>query len=87
MATMELLISLSIGIGNPALATENPSLKIHSQEKSEISPHKLIYTNHTQQFEIAQHLARTQHDGCERIIRNGNRQSGFFADALVQVLK
>src|SRR5271157_767682 len=50
-------------------------------------PLPLVYRNLAQQPEIAQHAAGAQHHGCQRIVGDGNRQPGFFADALVQVLQ
>src|SRR5215813_5226781 len=47
----------------------------------------LLNRNLPQQFEIAQHLAGTEHHTAQRIVGNRNRQSSFFADALVQVFQ
>src|SRR5260221_11700762 len=48
---------------------------------------QLINANLPQQAKIAQHLARAEHDRCQRIIRDGYRQPCFLADPLVQVLE
>src|ERR1017187_2162002 len=46
----------------------------------------LIDRDLAQEFEIAQHPADTKHDGCERIVGNRDRQAGFLADALIEIL-
>src|ERR1035437_1583775 len=49
--------------------------------------HRLVYRHTAQQPEIAEHLARAEHDRRQRIIRDRNWQAGLFADALVEILK
>src|SRR5271165_310413 len=46
----------------------------------------LINRDLAQQLEVAQHLSRAQHHAAQRIIGNGNRQPGFLANALVEIL-
>src|SRR5579864_8228612 len=46
-----------------------------------------IDRDETQQPEIAQHLARSEHHRRQRIVGNRNRQTGLLADALVQILE
>src|SRR5271170_3093234 len=48
---------------------------------------KLIDANLPQQLEVAQHFPRAEHDGSQRIVRNGHRQAGFFANALIEILQ
>jgi hypothetical protein len=43
----------------------------------------LVDANLSQQTEITQHFARSQHNRCQRIIRNGYRQSGLLANPFV----
>src|SRR5580693_4846365 len=47
----------------------------------------LVDANLPQQLEIAQHFAGAQHHGRQRVIGDGNREAGFFADALVEILQ
>src|SRR5215467_9374375 len=46
-----------------------------------------VDANLTQQFEIAEHLAGTEHDRSQRIVGDRNGQTGLLADALVQILE
>src|SRR5271154_5951877 len=48
---------------------------------------KLIDANLPQQFEIAEHFPRSQHHRSQRIVGNGHRQPGLFANALVEILQ
>src|SRR5580692_11423811 len=47
----------------------------------------LVDADLAQQFEIAEHLARTEHDRCQWIVGDRNRQAGLFADALVEIFQ
>src|SRR6185503_8921573 len=47
----------------------------------------LLNRNLSQEFKVAEHFSRAQHHAGQWIVRNGNRQPGFFADSLVQVLQ
>src|SRR5512135_2349819 len=40
-----------------------------------------------QQFKVAEHLARAQHDAGQRIVRDRHGQARFLANALVQVFQ
>src|SRR6266853_571984 len=55
-------------------------------QKSRCAP-RLIDRHQPQEPEIAKHLARAEHDRCQWIIRDRNRQTGFLTDALVEVLE
>jgi hypothetical protein len=43
----------------------------------------LLDGNLSQQLEVAEHFAGTQHYATERVIGDGDRQSSFFADAFI----
>src|SRR5579864_2973413 len=47
----------------------------------------LLNRNLSQEFEVAEHFSRAQHHAGQRIVGNRNRQPGFFANSLVQVLQ
>ena len=47
----------------------------------------LLDRNLAQQLEVAEHLARAQHHAAQRIVGDRNRQPGFFANALVEILQ
>src|SRR4029077_11666314 len=47
----------------------------------------LIDATLTQQLEIAQHLARAEHDRRQRIVGDGHRQARFLTDALVEIFQ
>src|SRR5258708_31857491 len=47
----------------------------------------LLNRNFPQELEVAEHFSSAQHHAGERIVSNGNRQAGFFANALVEVLQ
>src|SRR5215467_4430475 len=46
-----------------------------------------VDANLTQQLEIAEHLASTEHYRSQRIVGDRNGQAGFLADALVEILE
>src|SRR5580658_2686316 len=46
----------------------------------------LVYRNLPKQPEIAQHAAGSEHHRRQRIVGDGNRQAGLFADAFVEIL-
>src|SRR5205085_6997109 len=50
-------------------------------------PSQLLDRDLAQEFEVAEHFAGAEHDAGQGIIGDGNRQAGFFADALIQILK
>src|ERR1051325_2824217 len=91
MATMEALNSLSIGPQRSVAGDEKPwpGNSLQTAQLASLNPFcaNSIDTNHAQQFEIAQHFSGAQHDGSERVIGDGNRQAGFFTDALVQIFQ
>src|ERR1039458_2095406 len=47
----------------------------------------LVYRNSPQQPEIAEHAARPNHHGSQRIVGDGHRQASLLPDALIQVLE
>ena len=47
----------------------------------------LLNRNLAQQLEVAEHFSSAQHHAAERIISDRDRQAGFFADTLVQILQ
>src|SRR5579862_3652791 len=55
----------------------------HPRRAGGTSETRLVDGHQPQQVEIAEHLSGAQHHGSQRIVGDGNRQPGFFADALV----
>src|SRR5579871_3434391 len=41
----------------------------------------------SQQLEVAEHLAGAQYNAAQRVVGDGHRQAGFFADALVEIFQ
>ena len=50
-------------------------------------PFTLVYRNLAQKPEIAEHASGPEHHRSQWIVGNRNRQSGFLADALIEVLQ
>src|SRR5580692_8045890 len=68
-----------------ACQTESTSSR-YAKELRRNSQRISIDANLAQKFKITQHLAGAQHHGRQRIVGNRYWQTGFFADAFVQVL-
>src|SRR5437764_4616616 len=50
-------------------------------------PSQLLDRDFAQEFEVAEHFAGAEHNAGQGIIGDGDRQAGFFADALIQILE
>ena len=48
---------------------------------------QLIDANLPQKFEVAEHFSGAEHDRSQRIVGDGDRQTGFFANALIEIFE
>ena len=48
--------------------------------------HRLVNLDFAQQPEVAEHFPRAEHDGSERIVGDGNGETGLFANTFVEIL-
>src|SRR5882672_11113498 len=48
---------------------------------------ELFNRNFAQQFEIAEHFPRAQHDAGQGVVGDGDRQPGFLANTFVEILE
>src|SRR5581483_11356262 len=56
-----------------------------ADQKLETRNVKLLNRDFSQQLKVAEHLAGAEHHAAERIVRNRNRETSFFPNALIQI--